>query len=59
LDTVKACCRQSATSEEDNKHLSTYGNKINTNEVPVAVEAFEDIELIVEAAIAVHDLGIC
>jgi hypothetical protein len=52
LNPVEVCSRQSITSEGDDKHLPGYSDKVNSEEIPVLVKAFKDVEPIIEAAVA-------
>ena len=50
---VEAGCGQDAAAEEDDEELAEDGDEVDANVVVVSVEAFEDVEVVVEAAVAV------
>jgi hypothetical protein len=52
LRAVEAGCGQDATAEEDDKELAEDGDEVDGDVVVVSVEAFEDVEVVVEAAVA-------
>jgi len=51
FDTIEADSRQNVASKGDDKYLSGYGDKVNSDKIPVSVQAFEDIEFIIETAV--------
>lgn len=59
MDTIEAHGRQSAASEGDDKYLTGDGDKVNSDEIPVSVQAFKDVESIVETAVALQILDFC
>ena len=53
---VEAGCGQDAAAEEDDKELAEDGYEVDGDVVVVSVEAFEDVEVVVKAAVAVKVL---
>jgi len=53
LRAVEAGCGQDAATEEDDEELAEDGDEADAGVVVVSVEAFEDVEVVVEAAVAV------
>ena len=59
MDTIEAYGRQSAASKGDDKYLTGDGDKVNSDEIPISVQAFKDVESIIETAIALQILDFC
>jgi hypothetical protein len=49
---LRRICRQGASTNGYNKHLSANGDKVDTNKEKVSSNAFKDVELVIETAIA-------
>jgi len=58
LDDVEVCSRQSITPKGDDEHLSGYGDKVYADEIPIPVQAFKDIESIIETPVALPHFNI-
>ena len=52
LCTAETSRGQDTPSKEDDDHLSSDCNEIDTNKVPVSMNALEDVEIIIKTAIA-------
>ena len=50
---VEAGCGQDAAAEEDDEELAEDGDEVDANVVVISMEAFEDVEVVVKAAVAV------
>jgi hypothetical protein len=52
LGEVETKCGQSAGAEGNDEYLATYGDNVDAKEEGVAADTFEDVEFVIEAAVA-------